>query len=47
MLFTEICQKDNTVAEIKLAKPQRIFTMGFDFLANGLRAIVFDIPQIK
>ena len=47
ILFAEICQNDNTVAAIKLAKPQRILTIGFDFWANGLRAIVFDTPQIK
>ena len=47
MLFTEICKMDKTVAAIKLAKPQRILTTGFVFWPNGLRAIVFDTPQIK
>ena len=47
ILFTEICQMDKAVAAIKLAKPQRILTIGFDFWANGLLAIVFDTPQIK
>jgi hypothetical protein len=31
ILFTEICQRANAVAAIKLAKPQRILTIGFDF----------------
>lgn len=30
-LFTDICQIDKAVAAIKLAKPQRILTIGFDF----------------
>jgi hypothetical protein len=31
ILFIEICQMDKTVAAIKLANPQRILTMGYDF----------------
>ena len=47
ILFTDICQRDKTVAAIKLANPQLKLTTGFVFWPNGLRAIVFDTPQIK
>ena len=47
ILFTEICQRDKTVAAMKLDKPQLKLTAGFVFWPNGLRAIVFDTPQMK